>query len=148
MLAELAAANAAFSIIKQAISNGSELAAAGKQVADFAVAKQGLQKKINKKKGGGDGSDLAEFMALEQIKQKENELREIMIWAGRPGLWKDWQAFQANATAARSAAQKKADAKSAVMRDRIKMAIAAILFIFIVGGILGGAFYMKMKGLI
>jgi len=107
MLAELAAANAAFSIIKQAISNGSELAAAGKQVADFAMAKDGLQKKINKKKGSGNGSDLAEFMALEQIKQKENELREIMIWAGRPGLWKDWQAFQANASAARSAAQKK-----------------------------------------
>ena len=148
MLAELAAANAAFSIIKQAISNGSELAAAGKQVADFAVAKQGLQKKINKKKGGGDGSDLAEFMALEQIKKKEAELREIMIWAGRPGLWKDWQEFQANASAARLAAQKKAAARSAAMRDRINMAIAVVLFIFIVGGIIGGLFYMKMQGLV
>jgi len=148
MLAELAAANAAFSIIKQAISNGSELAAAGKQVADFAMAKQGLQKKINKKKGGGDGSDLAEFMALEQIKKKEAELREIMIWAGRPGLWKDWQEFQANASAARSAAQKKAAAKSAAMRERINMLIASVLFIFIVGGIIGGLFYMKMQGLI
>ena len=148
MLAELAAANAAFSILKQAISNGSELAAAGKQVADFAMAKQGLQKKINKKKGGGDGSDLAEFMALEQIKKKEAELREIMIWAGRPGLWKDWQEFQANASAARSAAQKKAAAKSAAMRERINMLIASVLFIFIVGGIIGGLFYMKMQGLI
>ena len=148
MLAELAAANAAFSIIKQAISNGSELAAAGKQVADFAMAKQGLQKKINKKKGGGDGSDLAEFMALEQIKKKEAELREIMIWAGRPGLWKDWQEFQANASAARSAAQKKAAAKSAAMRERINMLIASVLFIFIVGAIIGGLFYMKMQGLI
>lgn len=148
MLAELAAANAAFSIIKQAISNGSELAAAGKQVADFAVAKQGLQKKINKKKGGGDGSDLAEFMALEQIKKKEAELREIMIWAGRPGLWKDWQEFQANASAARLAAQKKAAAKSAAMRERINMLIASVLFIFIVGAIIGGLFYMKMQGLV
>ena len=148
MLAELAAANAAFSIIKQAISNGSELAAAGKQVADFAMAKQGLQKKINKKKGGGDGSDLAEFMALEQIKKKEAELREIMIWAGRPGLWKDWQEFQANASAARLAAQKKAAAKSAAMRERINMLIASVLFIFIVGAIIGGLFYIKMQGLI
>ena len=148
MLAELAAANAAFSIIKQAISNGSELAAAGKQVADFATAKDGLQKKISQKKGGGDGSDLAEFMALEQIKRKENELREIMIWVGRPGLWKDWQAFQANAGKARAAAMKVAERKKQQLRDKINMAIAVVLFGLILAGIIGGAYYFKQQGLL
>lgn len=147
MLAELAAANAAFAIIKEAIGNGRELASAGKQVADFALAKDGLQKKINSKKSSG-ADPLAEFMALEQIKQKEDELKQIMIYSGRPGLWRDWKKFQADAQALRAAAKKKEAARSAVIRDRINMVIAVVLFIFIVGGILGGAFYMRMKGLI
>ena len=40
-------------------------------------------------------------MALEKLKQQEEQLRETMIWSGRPGLWKDWQAFQAQARKSR-----------------------------------------------
>ena len=67
MLAELAAANAAFAVIKQAVSNGKEIAAAGSAIAEFVGAKEKLQSKAAKK---GNGSDLEEFMALEQIRQK------------------------------------------------------------------------------
>ena len=35
MLAELAAANAAFAVIKQCVSNGKELANVGKSISDF-----------------------------------------------------------------------------------------------------------------
>ena len=92
MLAELAAANAAFSVIKQCVSNGKEIAAAGNAIAQFVGAKEKLQQKAQKK---GGGSDLEEFMALEQIRQQEAELKQFMIYAGRPGLWNDWQRFQA-----------------------------------------------------
>jgi len=82
MLAELAAANAAFAVIKQAVSNGKEIAAAGNAIAEFVGAKEKLEKKASKK---GNGSDLEEFMALEQIREKEKQLKELMIYVGRQG---------------------------------------------------------------
>ena len=36
-------------------------------------------------------------MALEALKEQETELREIMQWHGRAGLWDDWLAFQSQA---------------------------------------------------
>ena len=98
MLAELAAANAAFAVIKTAVQNGSDIAKAGSAIAKFVGAKETLQRKSQKK---GGGSDLEEFMALEKIREQEEQLKQIMIYAGRPGLWGDWQKFQAKARVAR-----------------------------------------------
>ena len=50
MLAELAAANAAFSIIRKTITNTGEIAKAGKAISDFVIAKEELQRKGTKKK--------------------------------------------------------------------------------------------------
>ena len=102
MLAELAAANAAFAVIKTAVQNGKDIAAAGSAIANFVGAKEDLQRKASKK---GNGSDLEEFMALEQIREQEEQLKQIMIYAGRPGLWGDWQRFQAKARIARREAE-------------------------------------------
>ena len=52
MLAELAAANAAFAVIKQAVSNGKEIAAAGSAIAEFVGAKEKLQARAAKKGNG------------------------------------------------------------------------------------------------
>ena len=52
MLAELAAANAAFAVIKQAVSNGKEIAAAGSAIAQFVGAKEKLEKTILLKRLG------------------------------------------------------------------------------------------------
>ena len=49
MLAELAAANAAFGVIKSFISNGKELSGCAKQISDFVFAKEGLEKKAKQK---------------------------------------------------------------------------------------------------
>jgi hypothetical protein len=94
MLAELAAANAAFAVIKQAVQNGSDIAKAGSAIAKFVGAKEDLQRKSQKK---GNRADIEEFMALEQIREQEEQLKQLMIYAGRPGLWGDWQKFQAKA---------------------------------------------------
>ena len=102
MLAELAAANAAFGVIKSFISNGKELASCGKQISDFVLAKESIERKASKQKAKGVyTSDLEEFMALEELKQKEEVLKQIMIYVGRPGLWADWQKFQAQARKAK-----------------------------------------------
>jgi hypothetical protein len=130
MLAELAAANAAFSVIKQAVQHGGDIAKAGSAIAKFVGAKEDLQKKANKK---GGGTDLEEFMALEQIREQEEQLKQIMIYAGRPGLWHDWVRFQAKARTARREAE-----QEAIRKRKHYFELAIITFLFIVGlGILG-----------
>ena len=130
MLAELAAANAAFSVIKQAVQNSGDIAKAGSAIAKFVGAKEDLQKKASNK---GGGSDLEEFMALEQIREKEDQLKQLMIYCGRPGLWGDWQRFQAKARVARREAEVQAARKRKQMFE-----IAIVAFLIIVGlGILG-----------
>jgi hypothetical protein len=107
MLAELAAANAAFAVIKTAIANGKQLSELGSKVFEYFGYKNKIQEKATKK---GGGEDLAEFIALEQLKRQEKELREYMIYAGRPGMWDDWVAFQAQA------ARRKRESKEANTR--------------------------------
>jgi type IV secretory pathway component VirB8 len=125
MLAELAAANAAFAVIKTAVQNGKDIAAAGSAIASFVGAKEDLQKKTQKK---GGGNDLEEFLALEQIREQEEQLRQIMIYTGRPGLWNDWQKFQAKARVARREAE-----EERIRKRKQYFEIAIITFLFIVG---------------
>ena len=123
MLAELAAANAAFSVIKQAVQHGGDIAKAGSAIASFVGAKEDLQKKATKK---GGGSDLEEFMALEQIREQEEQLKQIMIYAGRPGLWHDWQRFQAKARIARREAEQERKRK---LKHHFEVFLIALLLI-------------------
>jgi len=132
MLAELAAANAAFSVIKNFVSNGKELSGCAKQISDFVFSKEQLQKKANKKKSGG-GGDLEEFMALEQIREKEEELKKMMIYLGRPGLWQDWQQFQAEARKSRRYQEKMAERRKQELIEYAGYGIAFIFILFFAG---------------
>ena len=95
MLAELAAINAAYGVIKEVVGNGQELYAAGQHIAQFFNSKYELQRKLNEKPPD-QRSQLEEFFALEELKAREQELKELMIYQGRPGLWDDWLKFQAD----------------------------------------------------
>lgn len=103
MLAELAVANAAFGVIKEAISNGKELYDVASVASKFFDSKTELQRKSHKK---GYKSDLQAFMELEKIKEMEEHLKEHIIWAGRPGMWDDWLAFQKQAKEEREKREK------------------------------------------
>lgn len=92
MLAELAAANAAFDVIKQTLANGKEIYEAGEALAQYFGLKSQLQKRAHEH---GHKSDIQAFMAAEELAAKENELRELMIYQGRGGMWDDWLKFQA-----------------------------------------------------
>jgi len=113
MLAEIAAANAAFAVIKGALANGKELHQLGSRVFDYFDNKAKIQESVTKK---GGGSDLEEFMALERLKQQEEELLERMVYAGRPGMWGDWQKFQAQA------ARKRREEAEAAAREKKRRA--------------------------
>jgi hypothetical protein len=140
MIAEIAAANAAFAVIKGALANGKELHQLGSRVLDYFDNKAKIQEKATQK---GNGSDLEEFMALERLKQQEEELRERMVYAGRPGMWDDWVKFQA-AAARRRREQKEAAAREVLRRqehaarltEQIVLALAtAVLAVMIIYGI-------------
>ena len=137
MLAELAAANAAFGVIKSFISNGKDLASCGKQISDFVFAKEQIEKKAKKQRAKGvRTNDLEEFMALEKIKQQEEELKQIMIYVGRPGLWQDWQKFQAEARKSRRYAEKMAQRRKEELLEMMGYTIAFIALLAFGGMIL------------
>ena len=116
MLAELAAANAAFAVIKQCVENGSELAKAGKAISDFTLNKDAVQKKAAAKGSNLDGSksDLEEFLALDELKRKEDQLRSMMQLYGRANMYPDYVKFCAEAR--RQRAEAAAEAKRLAMK--------------------------------
>jgi hypothetical protein len=147
MLAEIAAANAAFAVIKGALANGKELHQLGSRVFDYFDNKAKIQENATKK---GGGSDLAEFMALEQLRQQEEDLRERMVYAGRPGMWTDWLKFQAQA------ARQRREAKDAAIREAIKRRekleqmveyIAIGMAVIVLAALMVGGFIIYMKHL-
>ena len=146
MIAELAAANAAFNVIKAALANGKELSALGGRVFDYFDNKAKIQEQATQK---GGGSDLQEFMALEQLRQQEEELRERMVYAGRPGMWDDWVRFQAQASRRRREAKeaaKRAQAlramRMAQLTEYIAIGIASVILAALM--IYGLVIYIKL----
>jgi hypothetical protein len=89
----ISTANAAIGAVKEMIGNGRDLMDCNKELGDYFSAKSEIQKQANP---SGSGSDLQAFLALEKLKQQEQELKEMMIYSGsRGGMWDDWLLFQA-----------------------------------------------------
>ena len=146
MLAEIAAANAAFSVIKKAIQNTGDITKAGKAIGDFVWAKDMLKKTGERKKNsiwskalGREANDLEEFMALEELKQKEEELRSMMQLYGRGGLWNDYIKFCAEARKKREY-QKKEREKFLEHMKEVILGIAIILMS--IGGLAGIVWFL------
>jgi len=129
MIAELAAANAAFDVIKQTIQNGQEIYAAGEALAEYFGLKNEIQKKAHEH---GYKSDLQAFMAAEQLKAQEDELKQMMIYQGRSGMWDDWLAFQAQMKQSRENEEK---AKQQAIIKRRKRLIDGLM----IGGVVVAA---------
>lgn len=144
MLAELAAANAAFAVIKEAVANAGDIMAAGQKVYEYFDAKSAIQRKYNQKAKNAKTNDIQEFFALEQLKKQEMELKNLMIYSGRGGMWQDWLQFQREAKHKREAAEK-AELRAAQKRKDtiIEIVVVSIsgvvLIVLIVFGLwLGG----------
>jgi len=93
MLAEIAAANAAFSVIKTALSNGKQLFEVGEEATKYFDNKSVIAKKSN---AHGNKNELAAFMELQKLRKQEEWLKEHMIYAGDPGMWDAWLQFQSD----------------------------------------------------
>lgn len=148
MLAELAAANAAFAVIKEAVANAGDIMAAGQKVYEYFDAKSAIQRKYAEKSKNGKSSDMEEFFALEKIKKQEEELRNMMIYQGRAGMWQDWLKFQAEARKKREAA-KRAELLAAQRRKEkileivLVVGAASLLTVLLVVGLWLGGYVRK-----
>ena len=125
MLAVIAAANAAFAIIKKCVENGSDIAKAGKAISDFTLNKDVIQKKAHDRGTNLDGSksDLEEFLALDELRRKEAELRSMMQLYGRANMYNDYVKFCAEARRTRQEAKAEARRKSLKLQDNIMLCI-------------------------
>jgi hypothetical protein len=117
MLAELMIVNSAFAVIKETVSNGGDIMAAGQQLFNYFDNTSKIQKKAE------SDNDMEAFAALEQIKNNEAELKRMMVYHGRAGLWEDWLKFKKDAKQKRDAAEKEAARKKAARIEKIWHAV-------------------------
>ena len=153
MLAELAAVNAAFSVVKQFVANGRELSDCFQQISTITNAKEDLKNRHQKKKNsvwsslsGQTDDDIEEFMALEKIKQAEYELESMIKIYGRAGLWEDWIRFQAEARK-RRIKEKDDIRKAAIKRNEyFSYFIGAIVFVVGIYALFAWVMYLVSIG--
>jgi hypothetical protein len=144
MLAELAAINAAYAVIKEVICNGKELGECVGHLGNFFDNKKKLEKKVVEAPVT-QRSQLEEFFALEEARKKEKELKDYMLIAGRPGLWDDWIRFQraiAQKELEEAQARRKAALIAAQKEEELILMTCIGILIFIFVGIIFGFVYI------
>ena len=134
----ISTANSAIGAVKEFVSNGRYLMDCGAELGQYFDAKSQLQKQANP---SGSCSYLQAFFALEKLKEQEQELQQLMIYAGRPGLWDDWLKFQSEAKRERD--RKELLRKKAAIERAAQLKQLAMIFtvgLFVVSSMVGGLF--------
>jgi len=141
ILESIAAANAAYSVIKTALGNGKETAGLIGAVGKFLSAEEDVKEAINKKKSspitmitGSSEGDWEEFQHLEKLRAKRAELESYCRLYAPPGTWDRWQQWQAEARKQRKAAKIAAE-KAREERMELLATIAGIGMAVIVAGL-------------
>ena len=134
ILETIAAANAAYSVIRTCIQNGREGADLMASVGKFLTAEDDLKQAVQKKKNspltaitGGEEGDWEEFQALEKIREQRKELESYIRLYGRPGQWDRWLQWQTEARKARQAAKKAAEKAREERNEAIATATGILL---------------------
>ena len=138
ILESIMAANAAYSVIRQALSNGKESANLISSVGKFLSAEEDVKEAINRKKNspltaitGGSEGDWEEFQHLENLKAKRQEVESYGRLYAPPGTWDRGQQWQAEARKQRQAAKKAAE-KAREERNEMIATIAGITMAVVV----------------
>ena len=133
ILETIMAANAAYAVIKECISNGKESANLMASVGKFLSAEEEIKEAVQKRKNspltaitGGDEGMWEEFQHLETIREQRRELESYIRLYGKAGQWDRWIAWQAEARKQRAAARRAAE-KAREERLELFTTIMAIL---------------------
>jgi hypothetical protein len=134
ILESIAAANAAYSVIRTALGNGKETAGLIGAVGKFLSAEEEVKEAVQKKKNspftaiaGGAEGDWEEFQALEEIRQKRAELESFVRLYCEPGTWQKWQNYQLEARKQRQAAKRAAHEAHQKKMEIIGYIVAGVL---------------------
>ena len=145
ILESIAAASAAYEVIKTAINQGREGAGLIGAVGKFLTAEEDVKEALQKKKNspftaiaGGEEGDWEEFQALEKLREQRKELEDY-IRETRPGQWGRWQQWQVEARKQRAAAKRAAEKAREERNEMIAMGAAILLA---VSGSVAGIYYL------
>lgn len=146
ILESIAAANAAYSVIKTALGNGKETAGLISAVGKFLSAEEDVKEAVQRKKNspitaitGSSEGDWEEFQHLEMLRSKRAELESYCRLYAPPGTWDRWQQWQVEARKQRKAAKLAAD-KAREERMEFFATLAGIVIAFTVLAI--GFYYL------
>lgn len=146
ILESIAAANAAYSVIKTALGNGRETAGLINAVGKFLSAEEDVKDAINKKKAspitmitGSSEGDWEEFQHLENLRQKRQELESYCRLYAPPGTWDRWQQWQAEARKQRQAAKKAAEK---AREERMELLATLVGILMAVGTIVTAVYFL------
>jgi hypothetical protein len=134
-IAAIKIANEAIGAIKEFAGHVDSVGKMGKDLTKLADAKEDLEKSAK------DG-DMEAFWALEDIKKHEYEVKQMFIYAGRPGLWDDYCKFIDNRKKMRENARKREEAKRVARKKAIKDGL------IVTAGLIGGVTLIGVVGLI
>ena len=112
-IAAIQLANEAINGIKELAGHVTSVGQMGKHLTKLADAEEEIQRKA-------DAGCMDHFWALEDIKQRNYEIKQMFIYAGRPGLWQDYQNFIKNRKKLKENARKREEAKKARRQKLIK----------------------------
>ena len=134
ILETIAAANAAYSIIRKCLENGREVKDMVGQVGKFLTAEEELQEAVKKKKNspitaitGGQEGDWEEFQALERIREQRRELESWCRLYAPAGTWARWQSYQVEARKRRQEAKKAAQKAYEKRMEQIQITSGILL---------------------
>ena len=134
ILESIAAANAAYSVIRTALSNGKETANLMSSIGKFLSAEEDIKSAVDRKKKnpltaitGGEEGDWEEFQALEDIRAKRAELESWCRLYAPSGTWDRWVSYEAKVRTQRAEAKKAAIKAREKRNEQIAMALAITL---------------------
>ena len=152
MIAELAAFNAAFGVVKAAIGNGRDIMSCAKQIGDMIGAEEQLRARGERKKNGflsqlsgKQANDFEEFMAIEKMKESRAQLLEAMVYSGRGGLKDDFLKFEIEARKKRRAEAKAREARKQAVIEWVLVGATMIVLTGVIG-VISYLIYQDQQG--
>ena len=136
MLIELMAANAAFSVIKQTLSNGKEIADAGSALTKYFGASQAIEQKVKL----GTGDVLGAYQAKQALERQEKELEFMLNKQGLLGYYK-YQQFRDEFHKKQKADAKKRKTRQAKINSNINDGLIAMGIVIMILAAAFGIFY-------
>ena len=131
-IAAIKIANEAIGAIKEFAGHIQSVGEMGPQLTKLADSKEQIEKKAK------DG-DMDAFFALEDIRRKEEEIKQMFIYQGRAGLWDDYQTFMRNRQEIKKQAIEREKAKKLAKSKAIKNALLYGAVGVAILGVVGGA---------